>query len=301
MGNFTLLALSMLAALVGSVARKYYMDKNSSGMRGVFLCNAVGSAVSAIILLAWGGFGKASLFTLLFGAAFGLVTALQSISNLAALAIGPMSYTTVIVSFSTVITALSGKLFFGEDIVLIQIIGIVLMLASFVFAVEKSNDERKANLRWLVICIVAFIFSGGIGLMQKIHQTSDSKGELNAFLIVAFAVSTAVSFAIAAYLSTRGANAQKEQTRSLKINKSAIFMAVIMVINGATIAVNHKLNLYLSGVIDSATFFPLVNGGGLVLSAVAAIILFKERPTRRQWCGILLGVISVVLLCNPFG
>jgi len=51
---------------------------------------------------------------------------------------------------------------------------------------------------------------------------------------------------------------------------------------------------------DSAVFFPIVNGGGLVLTTFAAVLLFKEKLSKKQWIGVVLGIASVVFLCNPF-
>lgn len=221
---------------------------------------------------------------------------LSAVANLYALRIGPMSYTTVIISFSTIMSALSGVMFFKESIALIQIVGIVLMLLSFVFAVDtKSESEKKANLRWLAICMLAFFAVGFIGIMQKIHQSSPHKNELNAFLVVAFVTSAIVSLLISLPLM------KKEKDCSEKISRkaSAIFIAAILV-GGIGTALNKKLNLYLSGVMDSAVFFPIVNGGSLILTTLAALVIFRERLTIKQWFGIAVGMVSVILLCNPF-
>ena len=77
-------------------------------------------------------------------------------------------------------------------------------------------------------------------------------------------------------------------------------MLAIMIVSGVCVAVNNKFNLYLSGVMDSAVFFPIVNGGGLVLATLSAVILFKEKLSTKQWIGVILGITSVVFLCNPF-
>ena len=77
-------------------------------------------------------------------------------------------------------------------------------------------------------------------------------------------------------------------------------MLGIMVAGGVCVAVNNKLNLYLSGVMDSAVFFPIVNGGGLVLATLAAVLLFREKLSKKQWIGVAFGIASVVFLCNPF-
>ena len=81
---------------------------------------------------------------------------------------------------------------------------------------------------------------------------------------------------------------------------SHVIGLLLMAVVGICVAVNNKLNLFLSGVMDSAVFFPLVNGGGLVLTALAAVLLFRERLSRKQWVGVLVGIVAVIFLCNPF-
>lgn len=292
MENGILLTVSLVAALGGSIFKKLYTNRDSR-LSGSFAYTAVGCLVAAAVLFAWGGFGKASLFTVLLGVLFGAVTALQGVTNMAALQVGPLSYTTVIISFSTLISALSGVLFFGESIGLWQIIGMVLMLASFALANGGENGGKRANLRWLLLCVVAFLATGAIGVMQKIHQSSAFKGELNAFLVIAFAVSALFSGVVALFLRKKDRTSNAPENARGKM----ILLIFLMLISGVCVAVNNKLNLYLSGVIDSVIFFPVVNGGGLVLTTLASLIIFKERLRAKQWIGILLGIASVLCLC----
>lgn len=289
-----LLIISMSACLGGGIISKYYASKNANGFLPVFLYNFITGSVSALVLFCWGGFGSASTFTLLLGALFGLVVCLQGVATLLALRIGPMSFTSVIVSFSTVLTALSGTLFWDEVLKPLQVVGILLMAVSFVFAVEKKSDEKSGSWKWLLLCLLAFVCSGGVGLMQKIHQTSVHKGELNAFLIAASAVSSIFSICAATLAQA------KEKTPLLPKNEKgnvAWVLLGIVALAGAFTSVNHKLNLYLSGVMSSAVFFPIVNGGGLVLATLAALIVFREKLTKKQWCGVIVGTISVLCLC----
>jgi len=292
MENGILLTVSLVAALGGSIFKKLYTNRDSR-LSGSFAYTAVGCLVAAAVLFAWGGFGKASLFTVLLGVLFGAVTALQGVTNMAALQVGPLSYTTVIISFSTLISALSGVLFFGESIGLWQIIGMVLMLASFALANGGENGGKRANLRWLLLCVVAFLATGAIGVMQKIHQSSAFKEELNAFLVIAFGVSASLSGVVALLL--RKKESGSEENRNDRGGMMLLFL--LMLVSGVCVAANNKLNLYLSGVIDSVIFFPVVNGGGLVLTTLASLIIFKERLRTKQWIGILLGIASVLCLC----
>jgi len=292
MENGILLTVSLVAALGGSIFKKLYTNRDSR-LSGSFAYTAVGCLVAAAVLFAWGGFGKASLFTVLLGVLFGAVTALQGVTNMAALQVGPLSYTTVIISFSTLISALSGVLFFGESIWLWQIIGMALMLASFALANSGENGGKRANLRWLLLCVVAFLATGAIGVMQKIHQSSAFKEELNAFLVIAFGVSASLSGVVALLL--RKKESGSEENRNDRGGMMLLFL--LMLVSGVCVAANNKLNLYLSGVIDSVIFFPVVNGGGLVLTTLASLIIFKERLRTKQWIGILLGIASVLCLC----
>ena len=199
--TFTLI-VSLDAALGGNIAKKYYTDKDSTTLAGGFVFNAVSCLSAAVMLLCWGGFGTSSVFTIVFGVFFGAVTALQGITNIAALQVGPMSYTSVIISFSTLISALSGAMFFNESLSWAHILGIALMLASFVLAAKSDGDEKKANSKWLFLCLIAFAATGAIGIMQKVHQSSEYRSELNAFLIIAF-VSSAIFCSIFASLLKR--------------------------------------------------------------------------------------------------
>ena len=294
------LILSLAAALGGGIAKKYFTNQNPTGLSGGFVFNAVGCLSAAVILLFWGGFGPSSLFTVVLGITFGAVTALQGITNIVALQIGPMSYTSVIISFSTLISALSGLMFFGESLGWAQIVGIVLMLISFLLAANNNGEEKKANLKWLLACLIAFAATGGIGIMQKVHQSSAHLGELNAFLIIAFVSSAILCAIFAAFLKKR----EKIDTcmaKTVQTSKKQLWISLaVMVAGGVCIAVNNRFNLYLSGVMDSAVFFPIVNGGGLVLTTLAAVLLFRERLSKKQWVGLLFGIASVVFLCNPF-
>ena len=291
------LAVSMSAALLGTLLRKIYTDRTHGSTCAVFLFNGICSLVAALVLFLWGGITSISPFTLILGIVFGLVTAIQTVTNLKAIEVGPLSYTTVIISCSTLISAISGALFFDEHLALAHVIGIALMLLSFGLAVEKKSDEKRASLRWLIYCLIAFFCTGGIGIMQKVHQSSSVKDELNAFLVIAFAVSFVFSMMCTLYLSKR----ERVSLKKIPFQSALPWLLIgAMIVSGACGAVNNKLNLYLSGVMDSAVFFPIVNGGGLVLTTIAAILFFRERLSLKQWIGMLCGIASVIFLCNPF-
>ena len=297
MKDIILLIISMAACLGVMLVRKVYMDRSGSGFAPTFLFNGLSCLVAAPVIMMFGGFDKVSTFTVLLGIGFGIVTSISAIATLKAISIGPVSYTTLICALSTVISALSGAMFFGETIAPVQIVGMILMLATFYLATAKGNDGRRASLQWLIYCLIAFICTGGVGVMQKVHQASEYKDEIVPFLVVMFLVSTVFSMLL--YLVFRKKEG-KNDVWAKSDKKTLVLLFATMAASGIFGALNNQFNLYLCGVIPAAIFFPIVNGGHLILTTLSALVFFKEKLTVRQWIGIGIGVVSVVLLCNPF-
>lgn len=290
-----LFIITLGANLMGGLVRTCYSKKISSSMDGYHLFNAVSSLVCGLTLLILsGGNFQLSPYTVITAVLFGIITALQQITNSAALALGPWSYTSVIISMSTVITALSGALFFDETIRITQLSGIALMIVCLILSVKKEEgDKKKKSIRWFVVCIISCIFSGGVGIMQKVHQSSDHRNELTMFLIIAFICSFVFSGANLVISKIR----KKENTVLFDKKTAPLLLAALFIFGGIGIALNNLINLYLSGVVDSAVFFPVVNGGGLILITIASLVFFKEKLTVRQWIGMAFGIAATLLLC----
>ena len=293
--KYILLAVTMTVCLSSAIILKFCSGrfKNKDVMYHVY--NMIISLVSCIGLFAVSGGLKISLFTLGLGTVFGVVTAMQTIFSMKAISKGPLSYTTVISSLSTIIPAMSGFVFWNEEISTIQIVGVFLMLLCFVLSVDYSTPDKKASLLWLIYALGAFLCTGLIGVMQKWHQNTPYKTELDGFLVIAFAISTVYSFVQLLIV-------KQKHSFGFSDFKSEVSPCIItlIIIAGACVAANNKINLYLSGVLDSAVFFPVVNGGHLILTAVASYILFKERLSCQKIIGFMIGIVSVILLCNPF-
>ncbi len=291
MNHYVMLTVSVFSNLLGSIFKKDINSRYSQDMFSYQLYNAVVSLFSMLILLIMSDTFTASLYTIFLAVVFGIITLLQQLLNLYALENGPFSYTTVIISLSTLIPTLSGAFFWQERIVITQYIGIALLIICIILSVN-SDGKRKANFKWLLFSVSAFLCTGLIGVMQKIHQTSAYKNELDAFLIIAFFVSFLVSSVYSAFCFRKHKSVKSDVKSVLNI-----YPVAAMIISGVFVAVNNKFNLYLSGVMESAVFFPIVNGGGLILTSIAAFVIFKEKLTKKQLLGIFIGIISVVLLC----
>lgn len=291
-----LFVITMAACFASSVCKRNYSKSFSDTQSGLFFYNGVSGFICAAVLLALSGFAcTMSWYTALMGALFGVLTMTSAITNLKATAIGPWAYTTVIVSLATIIPTFSGVLFWNEKLNALQIVGIVLMVVCVLLSVQNNESDKKVGAKWLILSICSALCTGFIGVMQKIHQESAYKGELNMFLVMAFAVSSVVSLCLVPILKKK----QKTDLFTLvdKSKKWQWKVVVLVLLLGVGMALNNVINLYLSGVVNSAIFFPVVNGGNLVLVTLFAIVLFKEKLSLKQIIGLVCGIASVILLC----
>lgn len=143
------------------------------------------------------------------------------------------------------------------------------------------------SAKWLLLTFGGFVMWGFVGVCQQIHQSSDYAGEINAFLFFSFIMMAVILWLFFVVSKKRGA-AQNYVVKS----KDSIFVLLSGVANGAI----NLINLFLAGVMPGIIFFPIVSGGVIILSGVAAIIVFKEWLDKKQVAAVIAGVLSVILL-----
>lgn len=246
--------------------------------------NRFNITVYSVCLLLFGLFllkEKISGFTVLLGFLFGVVTALSNLFKMLSLSTGPMNITLLVTTSSMILPTMSG-IFFGETFSLAKLC-IVLLLIGFIYLSVIKQENTKASKKWLLFCILAFLFQGAIGVIQKIHQTSTYKTEVSGFLFIAFAC--AILFCV---FRSRGSGSK------ISLDKKTVLIG--MICGGCTFGMNF-INLKLSGLLPSQLFFPLVNGSAIVLSSIASVIIFKERLSKKQTIGLIGGIISLIAIC----
>lgn len=225
--------------------------------------------------------GGISLFTVALGLVFGVVTALSNFYRMQALSEGPMHITLLVTTSSMIIPTMSG-VFFGEKFSVAKLI-VVFVLIGFIYLSLGKSDGGAINKRWIMFCALAFVCQGSIGVLQKIHQSSVYKGEINVFLFVAFMCSLI-------YSRIRAHKTFKE----LGFTKKYVVLALVC---GLCSYAANVINLKLSGILPSQLFFPLVNGSSIVLSSLASVLIFRERLTKKQSVGLIGGIASLILIC----
>ena len=291
-----LIVLSVIAsALIGILRGKYAKSYPMSGVylwRFNFYQNIFCFLSILLIYLFSGTKFSFSVFSVLLGAALAVANILSLEGVLQAQACGSFAYTSVIVALSAIIPSMSGPVLFGEKVTVSQFAGIRLMIICIILSPGNDGGERRAvNLKWLLFCTVAFVFSGAVGVVQKIHQNNAAhKAEMPALLLTCFFVSFALSGI--RLITERGR--MKKSGESL--NKLTLAVLLFPAVSGLCFAFPHTINLFLSGRLASVVFFPTINLCPMLLTMLYAVFGFKERLTAKQWAGIAVGILSTVFV-----
>ena len=65
---------------------------------------------------------------------------------------------------------------------------------------------------------------------------------------------------------------------------------------GLVLAVYQKFYMTANLKLDGAFFFPTITGLQSINMTAVGIILFGDRLNKRQWIGVIFGILAVVLL-----
>ena len=89
--------------------------------------------------------------------------------------------------------------------------------------------------------------------------------------------------------NTKGSKSAPTQKYSKKFYLLALLLSLSVVIA-------NKLNMFLVGALPGLIFFPVINGGTIMFSAIVSKYLFKEKLSVLSWCGIFTGILAIILI-----
>ncbi len=283
MKSYLLLAASILLETGKNVFSNNFSKKTLQNETDIYKFNTFLYAGSFAVLCCTGGW-EVSAFTAVTAVLFAAALWLNQYFFLKALAVGPMGFTSFIQGVSLVIPVIYGAVVWDEKLGLRHILLLALLIGALALALDLKKG--KLNRKWLVYALGAMLALGGISVLQSTHQMSAHKGELFAFLRLAFLLAVGINL-VGWQLG------EKKLPATFRLKGNAITMAAA---SGAFMGLVHIINLYLSGVMKKVIFFPVVNGGLIFVTLLSGMLFFKEKLGIKQWLGILLGTVALCLI-----
>lgn len=252
--------------------------------------NVIACGIGAPMALIGRGFSAISGPSLLLSVLFGASMAVVAISTIKALRQGPMSLTLLFGDFSMVIPILAGFLLWQESISAGKTAGILLMFAAIYFMVYRKGEAagtKEAMGKW---AFWASVYGLSCGLMSffEAMQTKSGRGEAAMFLFWGFTTATVVLLVYLVICSRK-----PETAMTVKLIGPENLNGLLVGIFGG---ISHIVTMKLLLLMDSSVLYPLKAGICIAANALLGRLLFKEKLTKRQGVGLVLGFAAVMLL-----
>ncbi len=228
------------------------------------------------------------------------MAAVNSLTNTAfqvlytvALTIGPVSLTVLIINFSVLIPTALSVFALGDKLFFTQMVGIMFLIVSMLLSVNRTEGEKKANKKWLILTVTCLLVNGAGSCIQKLfYQTETAKKILNSdntYLVFIYIFSSVLALFIYLFCSHTG---EKEKS-TFWFSKNVAFYAMAV---GVVIAIFQKLYMMGNKLIDGSFMFPTYYGLQSLGMSLIGIILFKDKLTLKQKTGILFGVACIAMM-----
>ena len=279
--NALLLITIILGVSLQDVTKKIY--NKSTTLPGTYFFVTLSAFAASIFFVVSSGkldFNPEIIpYSILFAASY---TA-GVVGSVIAIAAGPLSLTSLIVSFSLMLPTLYGLIFLGDPISIGLFPGLALLAASL-FLINKRDKDVKINLKWIISVLFAFLGNGFCTISQKMQQVAFDGAYKNEFMIIALAITVLVCIVMTLTKERHILKAQKWSGYSLGL------------LCGALNGIVNLFVMILSGLMPVSLMFPIISAGGIVVIFIVSQVFYKEKLSKAQLVGFILGTISVVLL-----
>ena len=222
-------------------------------------------------------------YTLVLGALFIIVFNLMAITTQRS----GLSVVSVATKMSVVIPVLFGLFYYKESLNVIKLIGICIALFAVYLTSNKSNQGISINRKLILLPILVFVGSGIIDTSIKfLEDTYVANNDVPLFSATIFLAAAILGFVFII----------------IQIIKGSFKFEFKNVIAGICLGVPNYFSIYFlvktlrSDILESSGIFAINNVSIVTLSTFAGIFLFKEKLIRKNWIGIGLAILSIILI-----
>lgn len=195
---------------------------------------------------------------------------------------GLMAISSLIVNCSLIFPTAYGILL-GEPVTLLLLIGVALLLASFVLVNLKFEERSKFTWKWFGCVMVAFFGNGLCAVTQNMQKRALGDAYGHEFMIIALAAASVMllGFAMLTSRDIRG-----------DFKGCLPYSAA----NGVANAIINFLMLILIGNVPNTVLYPTNAAASMIAAFLLSYIMYKERFSKVQYVGYVMGVASIVML-----
>ncbi len=198
-----------------------------------------------------------------------------------------LSVASVATKMSVIIPIIFGLVYYNESLGLLKAIGILFALAAVYLVSVKSSHGIKLQKRDFYLPILVLLGSGVIDTTIKfLEEEYVAENDISIFSATIFFSAAILGIIIVAF----------------KFSKGNVTFEFKNIIGGIALGIPNYFSIYLlvkalrSDILESSGIFAVNNVSIVTLSTIAGIVLFQEKLLPKNWIGIALAIISIILI-----
>ncbi len=278
-----LLFLCTASLAAQNVFKKQY---NSKVKEGVYGFNAISGFFALLFFLIPGVVGefdfRAGLTWYAIFYAISYVVTLVGIYL--AFSWGGFGISSLIFSYATMLPTLFAILFLNEKMTSMFAVGLFCLIISLFLTNAKVEKSEKLSARWVIAIALAFLGNGICAIIQNVQQVAYEGACKNEFMTLALLIVEIVLWSLVFIF-------ERPHIKT-SLMKGTVPAAACGISNGAT----NLLVMVMLGLMPASVLFPVISAGGIMISFVFSVFVYKENYNLRQKIGVLFGIAAIVLL-----
>ncbi len=269
------------------------MPRDSRGLSAYISLKFAISAGAALILLLIAEAPLAAITSLpplgwLISCATGVTLTISSICSLFAMHGSSIVLGALFGMAGLLVPTISGIFIFGQEVSLFQWGGMVcLFVSALLLASSSQKTNGKLTVKTLLLLFGSMLSNGSTMLLQTLYKAYVPQGSVSLYSFLQFAIPSVVLIIFFAFKSI-----QKPRT-PVHFSKKLLIFTIITAV--ALFGIS-QISTIASATIPVAVLFPISDGGGAVISAIVAAVVYKEKLTVKSVIGIALGILGVCVM-----
>ena len=294
MNEYYILAISTLLATgkalfckalgTGKYSKKETVILNFKSLFVAFVCSLLFVAGEIYRIF------ETSAFSIILSIFFGVSVAVTQIMQSKAMGNGPASLVSLVYSCGLLVPIFYGLFFWNEGVSIYQWLGILLLVMAL-FLIVYKGEKGGSLIAWLPFAVIAMLGSGANAIFQKTHQYSAFADELQFFLVYSLFFSSLFTGIVSLVIREK-----KEDKLDISKKQKVLKKAIVPLCLGICVGLLNFMNLSLSGKLPSIILFPVYNVGSMLLSSFLSSLIYKDKPTRRQGIGFVIGIVAILIV-----
>ena len=203
-----------------------------------------------------------------------------------------LSVASVSSKMSVVIAIVFGVWYYEESLGFIKLSGILLALIAVYLTSVKEKKETTVKQVSLLFPILLFFGSGAIDTSLKFIETSFvEEGGVPLFSATIFGCAFILGMTILLYQMVKG---------TFRFEFKNILGGILLGVPNY-FSIVYLLKALSTDGMESSTAFTLNNVGIVILSTLFGLFIFKEKLIWKNWLGIVIAIVSILLVMSTNG